>query len=300
MKVKMYTRIALIIIPITMLFSCSGKDNSNEMNKEKSNIATLAAEVSSGRVSELPLGFKFGMTSEEVNDLVKKLEKEHTIRTIYKGEKFEYIRTTKSGVKVEYWLEFSYYENELYCLTLSVMSQDMNVFNAINEDINSTLDSSFVNINTWDEYDIDGKVYRYCFNKWFKENQIVFLRYAIGCDVTYTNAPVDKIISDKRLQQAVNEARERLNNNEESVGTADVQNSSWDGSVYQVKKYLKNNLNDYKSYESIEWSEVEKTSTGYLVRHKFRAKNGFGGYIIENKIFYLDSNGIVTNVTDCN
>ncbi len=77
-----------------------------------------------------------------------------------------------------------------------------------------------------------------------------------------------------------------------------VSNSEWDGSVSQVKKYLKRNLKDPKSYESIEWSPVVKLDTDdlqhkFIVRHKYRAKNSYGGYVIENQMFYLDQNGYV-------
>ena len=78
-----------------------------------------------------------------------------------------------------------------------------------------------------------------------------------------------------------------------------VQNSEWDGSVRQVKDYLKKNLKDPKSTEYIEWSPVQKTPNGgYAVRVKYRSKNSFGGFVVENQIFYLDSNGNVTNYMD--
>ncbi len=75
-----------------------------------------------------------------------------------------------------------------------------------------------------------------------------------------------------------------------------VENSAWDGSVRQVKKYLEQNLKDPDSYQSIEWSKVAKTDGGgFMVRHKYRAKNGFGGYAIEEQIFVLDAQGNVTS-----
>lgn len=78
-----------------------------------------------------------------------------------------------------------------------------------------------------------------------------------------------------------------------------VYNSSWDGSVRQVKDYLKKNLKDPDSYESIEWSDVVKQSDGsFRVRHKYRAKNGFGGYVVESKVFVLDKDGNVTDILD--
>lgn len=80
-----------------------------------------------------------------------------------------------------------------------------------------------------------------------------------------------------------------------------VFNSDWDGSVKQVKDYLKANLNDWDSYESLEWSELIEanlTTHKYVVRHKYRTSNGYGAKIIINQIFYLDENGTVVNVKD--
>jgi len=82
-----------------------------------------------------------------------------------------------------------------------------------------------------------------------------------------------------------------------------VKNSSYDGSVYQVEDYLKDEyLKDPDSYQGIEWSKVQKDNSNslykYYVRHKYRAKNGFGGYAVEEKIFYLDQSGNVVSVTD--
>lgn len=90
--------------------------------------------------------------------------------------------------------------------------------------------------------------------------------------------------------------------NEETGQEELVYNSSYDGSVSQVKEYLKNNLKDWDSYESVDWSEVVKTGRQdqyyWMVRHKYRAKNSFGGYALENQIFYLDKEGNVTDVDE--
>jgi hypothetical protein len=76
-----------------------------------------------------------------------------------------------------------------------------------------------------------------------------------------------------------------------------VTNSAWDGSVWQVERYLKRELlKDPDSYQSIEWSQVRKTEGGgYMVRHKFRARNSFGGYVVSSYGFVLDSNGTVVS-----
>ena len=85
-----------------------------------------------------------------------------------------------------------------------------------------------------------------------------------------------------------------------------VFNNELDASVYQVEDYLKNEyLNDANSYQPITWSAVFKLNNtkevgfpSYQVRHKYRAKNGFGGYVIEEKLFKLDYQGNIVDMQD--
>lgn len=89
--------------------------------------------------------------------------------------------------------------------------------------------------------------------------------------------------------------------NYDSSSHSNVQSSAYDGSVYQVEQFLKTNLKDPDSYHGIEWSRLNEESGEnykYWIRHKYRAKNSFGGYTIENKIFYLDEDGNVIGVKD--
>lgn len=84
---------------------------------------------------------------------------------------------------------------------------------------------------------------------------------------------------------------------------AKVVNSGLDGSVRQVEKYLKANLNDADSYEPMEWYNVVDISSNkdnpdttlykYFVRHRYRAANGFGAKVINESYFYLDKEGNV-------
>ncbi len=76
-----------------------------------------------------------------------------------------------------------------------------------------------------------------------------------------------------------------------------VQNG-WDGSIYQVERWLKQNANDPHSLEFIEWSNLKKSDLGYAVRCKYRAKNGLGAFVIENKLFYLNFAGDVIGNED--
>jgi hypothetical protein len=77
------------------------------------------------------------------------------------------------------------------------------------------------------------------------------------------------------------------------------ENSAWDGSVHWVNKYLQKTLKDPDSYQAIEWSAVQPGVDGTLrVRHKYRAKNSFGGYVIENQFFTFKEDGTVLSVID--
>lgn len=82
------------------------------------------------------------------------------------------------------------------------------------------------------------------------------------------------------------------------VSTNSVRQNSWDGSVRQVEGYLRNNLKDPKSLEIIEWSRLESTGSGFVVRCKYRAKNSFGAFTVEDKVFRLDGSGTIVSVAD--
>lgn len=65
--------------------------------------------------------------------------------------------------------------------------------------------------------------------------------------------------------------------------------------VYLKRHYLK----DPDSYEGIDWGPSGKyDDTTYYMWHKYRAKNSFGGYVIEEKMFLLDSDGDVVGMAN--
>lgn len=58
-----------------------------------------------------------------------------------------------------------------------------------------------------------------------------------------------------------------------------------------VKKWFRENLNDPKSLEVIDWGEkqaVGKHGADYARIVKYRAKNAFGGYAVKMTRFYID------------
>lgn len=69
-----------------------------------------------------------------------------------------------------------------------------------------------------------------------------------------------------------------------------------------VRVYLKlHYLKDPDSYEGISWEAFgiyNKDNNTYFALHKYRAKNSYGGYVVEEKLFVLDSDGNVIKVVD--
>ena len=289
---------------ISLLCACSNKANKkevvlvhlNKMNTQKADSLEKLAEASTENISELPLKFSFSMSEDEVNKHIEDLIKNKLLKRI--GEDYiEYSYTTKNGVKVEYILKFSCFENRLYHLQLNVPMDDReeNIYTAIDEDLNSKIDSTYKRISYW--YDHTEFKEKYFYTNWFKGNQIIefqkFYPIILGAKINYYNAPLHKIASDAEMGKFRDESNARIRMIE-----AGVENSTYDGSVSKVEAYLKSNLKDVSSYQSIEWSIVTPTDNGYMVRHKYRAKNSFGAYELVNQVFYLNGNGEVIGVSD--
>lgn len=72
-----------------------------------------------------------------------------------------------------------------------------------------------------------------------------------------------------------------------------VFNSPWNGSVWQVERYLKKSLYDAASFEALEWGKVVAHPKGYQVQCKYRSKNVLGVYATQTKTFLLNKNGEV-------
>lgn len=70
--------------------------------------------------------------------------------------------------------------------------------------------------------------------------------------------------------------------------------------IFLKRQYLK----DPDSYEGIDWGPsgiYMKENNTYYMMHKYRARNSFGGYVVENPMFILNEYGDVIDVkTDIN
>lgn len=79
----------------------------------------------------------------------------------------------------------------------------------------------------------------------------------------------------------------------------ELQNSSWDASVPAVMRWFQANLKDPESFKAIEWSPTKKVNdNSYFVRCKYRAKNSFGGYVVENRVFFMNAKGEIILIQD--
>ena len=205
-------------------------------------------------------------------------------------------------------LRFYFYEDKLYNLNFKLVRsynydieskdrdrEDSISQAAIEDDLYSKINSSYQKSSYYD-YDpvsLGGTMF---IADWFKGNQIIefkkFSPIMMEAEISYINAPINNIVSDEESSKRQDEynARSRM----KDIG---IENSTYDGSVSKVEAYLKSNLKDDKSYESVEWSNVTPTDNGYMVRHKYRAKNSFGAYELVNQVFYLDNNGAVLGVS---
>lgn len=110
---------------------------------------------------------------------------------------------------------------------------------------------------------------------------------------------VKTIINLKPNDPKVRSAKNKLEDKKKIVKKIGEKpkNSEWDASVRPVKQYLRKHLKDPGSVKYIEWSPVHLTrvngSPFWRVRVKYRAKNSFGGYVIEEKLAYIMNGQVV-------
>ena len=287
-KIVLILAAAMAILCIVCIVSCNDNiGKTSNMEKIADEYLSSAENCDSGKISILPYGLEFGMSYEEVDEILnnKLISYKDYRNSIVYNDSIVYKDLV---IKVTPYPQ--YYHNELCEFVISFNSSSgpylgEDKYDAIKNYINSFVDSTFVNIAYIHKIGNKDKIPSYL-EYWFKENQYIeLIRHsssALNNSISFINAPTYKKMK-----------KEYWDNYGPAV---EVSNSVWDGSVWQVKSWLRNNLKDPKSYEGIEWSPVQSTEDGYMVRHKYRAKNSYGGYVIKNQIFYLDKQGNVINV----
>ncbi|MDR6564228.1 MULTISPECIES: hypothetical protein [unclassified Arcicella] len=259
--------------------------------------------------TNIPLGFSLNATEKEyqnhkdilmkTNRIVdsKRIFSYTDISTDYFGKKqeisisnFHYFSAPNTETDTISSITFMF--DELRTQSDSKTREQLNTINTLFDDtwqvVDFQLDTETEELSNYHKY-------------WIKNN--IVAEFSVNYPVvtlTYYNAPKASSLEQEsfyrdieqyyQIRKDVKEQRKKLDNKPK------IENSPWDGSVYQVKNYLNKTLKDPESYKGIEWGEVAKKEDFYFVRHKYRAKNSFGGYVIETYIFKLDDNGVVIGV----
>ena len=78
---------------------------------------------------------------------------------------------------------------------------------------------------------------------------------------------------------------------EQRVEQISGQFSAWDGSHRSLEKSVKVSLKDPDSYQHVETSYIDKGSEGIDVVMTYRAKNSFGGYVVNRAAATYDIDG---------
>lgn len=296
-KKTMFTASMMMAIGIT--YSCvnnSQKHKEIEMSSSESDkYSDFVDKAADAPITETNLceGFRFDMSKKQFNKQIAKFKKQDRDFVLFKIDGVSYTATLKGN----------YNDDKLYNMEISIYSIGEGDFTPLsNTDLEKLL--HYYKSKYDKEYSylyINGPLVLGPTHMWRKNNIIIKISvlYA-GSDINsvtieYENYPIISAISKANSKELIEKIRKRAEAKARG-GDVDVFNSSYDGSVSQVKDYLKKTLKDPKSYESIEWSKVKEETNGYSVYHKYRAKNSFGGYVIEAKIFHLDFGGNVIKV----
>lgn len=105
-------------------------------------------------------------------------------------------------------------------------------------------------------------------------------------------------IKERKKQEAeAKKHTKKIAELEKKIGEKPVQ-SQWDGSVQIAENYLKSHLRDPDSLKYESWSPVflfeNKNNKYWATRVTYRAKNGFGGFTKESKMFLIQHGQVVS------
>lgn len=252
-----------------------------------------------GKSEILPFGLNYYASKENTYKKIDSLISAKTFVLPYKGAGYYIFKYKSADGEIELEITPWFANDSLYKIDIrqeyGMFSGGIDITKESEKNKLKIVDQFFydshININDYTkEYNGISKDYNWINN--IHNNEVSLLTY-LSFIIVFEDGIISKRINEEEADKSYEEAKKSSKNKE---GKINVENSSWDGSVRQVKDYLKRNLKDPKSYESIEWSNVIENNDGYMVRHKYRAKNSFGGYTIEDKTFYMDFNGNITKI----
>lgn len=298
-----------IILSLLSLWACKPKSDYERAREDlrKYNAIMDEAEQSSITEFKTPDGFRFDMTEsefdKELSNRESSLADSLTQNNFRSGSaKYEWvIGTGHYAIGTIYTKEFR--EEKLCSYKITIKGRIVNSeFVPLTESDKNTICDYY---KTFLEKDYTfASLKRPAIEQTYvitKNNLAITIVDEIGSykgtlEVTYENRPVTGPIEKER--QEAYRSKQSETSSSITVSSVEVKNNKWNGGVKQVEDYLELTLRDPDSYESIEWSEVKEKADGYYVRHKYRAKNGFGGYVVANQLFHLDFSGNVVDVKD--
>ncbi len=188
------------------------RQRQNESAKRKQKEATKYAEYSKDYISDLPLGFKYRMTKNEVSSLLRKLQ--HQNKVNHDGYEYTYNYNTIDGQKIKLRLDFRYFEDKLetvyfhpygYTIGSDRKKYEEETLKALDIDLTEKLDSTYKKISYVDIYSGMKSTYK----KWFKKNQIIILHQStLGVYLAFKDAPISKIALDKEVQDIMNKSNQ--------------------------------------------------------------------------------------------
>ena len=278
------TKYSLLLIVLVYVSSCKNDYEKMQEDRDTYNEMMAKAEESAQIDFITPEGLNFKMTEAEVVQFESKKRK-------LEGYIYRYHWSLgKNYVGGSFYP--SYDDGKLCEYSISLDADESEMSN-ICDFLKSYLKKDY-SFEELPYYSLLHKTYLFT-----KNNLAITLAYDINeIRITYENRPVSGPLEAKRYAER-QEREKSSTSTSTSIRHADVKNNKWNGGVKQVEDYLKYTyLRDPDSYESIEWSEVKEKEDGYYVRHKYRAKNGFGGYVVANQLFHLDFSGNVVDVKD--
>ena len=298
----------IIFLSFLSLWACKPKSDYERAREDLRKYIAIMNEAEQSSLTELktPDGFRFDMTESE-------FDKELTLRESsladsltennYKSGSAPYVWMMGKEQYAVGWIHKVFKEGKLcsYDITIKGRIVSSEFVSLTRSDINNICD--FYKAFLEKDYTFDSLIHPSIGQTYVlkKNNMAITIvdkvdSYEEALEVTCENRPVTGPIERER-QEAYRSKQSELFSST-PISSVEVKNNKWNGGVKQVENYLERTLRDPDSYESIEWSEVKEKSDGYYVRHKYRAKNGFGGYVVTNQLFHLDFNGNVVDVKD--
>lgn len=272
------------ILLIILFWSCQDKaklktSDNFEYDREIARLKSLRKDSINNNTI---YNFTFGMSEKKVDYLIDSLKKGGLFESfdglkIFYNKNYQLQNDTNSNKFIKGELRTFFENGKLSKLFIDMREPDVNKAIKIYTNLYSIPDVLY-------QSDVSSSKYY----SWIIGNQeIKILDFGSFFHIyhfDYTSVTVEEL---KRREEEINRR-------------VYVGNDEYDGSVKQVVTYLRENLKDPRSYESISWSKVMHKDNYYLVRHKYRAKNSLGSYGVENKLFYIDLYGDIYKIEEFN